>query len=233
MPNRHAAATYVAEVTHYIYSCYYMCSAHMSPKFHSISLYDQPFSSYRPFWDNSQVHQNDRKWPLRTLPGQMYSIYVFLISKFHSVSLHDQPFLRYRPFWDMCTEWPQNYLEPLQGQMYPICVTSVFESQLSFLFTLLPAVFELHAILRQMHWMPPKFHWTLQGNRYPIHMYVLVPESQISPHFPQRPTIFSSAWLCQQSSWNRNLSVVCRPSVHPSVRVAIISELSARISFKF
>ncbi len=29
---------------------------------------------------------------------------------------------------------------------------------------------------------------------------------------------FSSAWLCQQSSWNRNLSVVCRPShVRPSV----------------
>ncbi len=24
--------------------------------------------------------------------------------------------------------------------------------------------------------------------------------------------IFSSAWLCQQSSWNRNSSVVCRPS---------------------
>ncbi len=27
------------------------------------------------------------------------------------------------------------------------------------------------------------------------------------------PRIFSSAWLCQQSSWNLNLSVVCRPSV--------------------
>ncbi len=40
--------------------------------------------------------------------------------------------------------------------------------------------------------------------------------------------IFSSAWLCQKSSWNRNLSVV-----RPSVRVAIISELNARISFKF
>ncbi len=48
------------------------------------------------------------------------------------------------------------------------------------------------------------------------------------------PDIFSSAWLCQQSSWNRNLSVVCRPSsVRPSVRVAIISEPNARISFKF
>ncbi len=41
-------------------------------------------------------------------------------------------------------------------------------------------------------------------------------------------TIFSSAWLCQQSSWNPNLSVV-----HPSVHVAIISEPKVRISFKF
>ncbi len=39
---------------------------------------------------------------------------------------------------------------------------------------------------------------------------------------------FISAWPCQQSSWNRNSSV--RPS---SVRVAIISEHSAQISFKF
>ncbi len=44
---------------------------------------------------------------------------------------------------------------------------------------------------------------------------------------------FSSAWLCQQSSWNRNLSVARRLSVRPSVvRVAIISEPNARISFK-
>ena len=48
-------------------------------------------------------------------------------------------------------------------------------------------------------------------------------------------SIFSSAWLCQQSSWNRNMSVVCRPSSvrRPTVRVAIISEPSAWISCKF
>ena len=45
--------------------------------------------------------------------------------------------------------------------------------------------------------------------------------------------IFSSVWLCQQSSWNRNCpsSVVRRLS---SVRdVTIISETNMRISFKF
>ncbi len=36
--------------------------------------------------------------------------------------------------------------------------------------------------------------------------------------FPHKILIFSSAWLCQQSSWNRNSSVVRRPSVvRPSV----------------
>ncbi len=36
-------------------------------------------------------------------------------------------------------------------------------------------------------------------------------------------------WLCQQSSWNWNLSIVLRPSV----RVAIIFVPNAQISFKF
>ncbi len=37
--------------------------------------------------------------------------------------------------------------------------------------------------------------------------------------------MFRSAWLCQQNSCNRNLSVVLHPSVRPSsVHVAIISE---------
>ncbi len=40
MPNSHLATTYVADVTH-------VCVT-----FHSVSLYDQSFSSYKPFWDN-------------------------------------------------------------------------------------------------------------------------------------------------------------------------------------
>ncbi len=59
-------------------------------------------------------------------------------------------------------------------------------------------------------------------------------------------SVFSSAWLCQQSSWNQNSSivrrlssVVCRPSSvvrRPSVRpsvASIISEVIAWITFKF
>ena len=43
---------------------------------------------------------------------------------------------------------------------------------------------------------------------------------------------FSSAWLCQQRSWNWNLSVVRLSSVHPSVSQFSLN-LSAQISFKF
>ena len=76
-------------------------------KFHSVSLYDQPFSRYTPFWD--KCTELLRKWPW-ILQSRMCPIYVFVVStssKFHSVSLYDQPLWSYR-----CTEWPQNDLEP-------------------------------------------------------------------------------------------------------------------------
>ena len=43
---------------------------------------------------------------------------------------------------------------------------------------------------------------------------------------------FSSAWLCQQNSWNRNLSVARASSVRTSVSQLSVN-LNARISFKF
>ncbi len=45
---------------------------------------------------------------------------------------------------------------------------------------------------------------------------------------------FSSAWLCQQISWNRNLCVVCRPSsVRPPVSQLSLNLMHGRISSKF
>ena len=44
---------------------------------------------------------------------------------------------------------------------------------------------------------------------------------------------FSSAWLCHQSSWNRNSSFVRRCPSSSTVRVAIISVPNTRISFNF
>ena len=59
--------------------------------------------------------------------------------------------------------------------MYPICATSVLESQISVLFTQWPKFVEIyvHDILRQMHWMnDPNSTWTLQRQRCLI--YVLL-----------------------------------------------------------
>ncbi len=36
-------------------------------------------------------------------------------------------------------------------------------------FALQPSIFELQAILRQVHWITPKLPWTLKGQRYPIY----------------------------------------------------------------
>ncbi len=58
-------------------------------EFHSVSLYDQPFSADTPLlW---QVHRPTPKWHW-TLQGQMYYIWVLLVSfnpKFQSASLHE------------------------------------------------------------------------------------------------------------------------------------------------
>ncbi len=42
--------------------------------------------------------------------------------------------------------------------------------------SLRPAIFELQAILRQVHRMTPKWPWTLKGKRYPIYM-IQIPSS--------------------------------------------------------
>ncbi len=81
------------------------------PKFQSVLLYGQPFSSYKQFF--RQVHPMTPKGPW-TLKGLRYLIYMLQLPQsptFHSVSFHGQPFSSYRPYWDKCTQWPQNDLE--------------------------------------------------------------------------------------------------------------------------
>ena len=51
-----------------------------------------------------------------------------------------------------------------------ICITTIPECQISLCFALQPAITEIQAILRQVHWMTPKWPWTLQGKRYPIYV---------------------------------------------------------------
>ena len=78
----------------------------MTPRFHSVSLYDQPYFEWQAIL--RQVHQTTQTdlelYKVKCIP------YVLLPTshKFPSVSLYDHHFA----FWDNCTEWPQNDFEP-------------------------------------------------------------------------------------------------------------------------
>ena len=96
---------------------------------------------------------------------------LFTSPKLHSVSFHDQSFSRYCPFGDKCTEWPPKTLNPTRSN-YRICISSAIESQISVIFTLQSADFKIHAILRQMRRITPKWPWTLQGHRCLTYVWV-------------------------------------------------------------
>ncbi len=50
-------------------------------------------------------------------------------------------------------------------------------------FSLRPDIFKLQAILRQVHWMFPKWPWTLEVQTYPHILMLTTPEFQISLGF--------------------------------------------------
>ena len=88
-----------------------------SLNFHSVSLYDQPFSRYKVV-ENRQYTE----WPQNNLKHlqcicrkyPVYTEYSPPRTKFHSVSFYDQPFSRYKVVENRkCTKWPQNDLNHL------------------------------------------------------------------------------------------------------------------------
>ncbi len=97
------------------------------PEFHSVSLYGQPFSSYRPFtgiWDKCT------KWPqndIKTLKGQRYSIYILQLppsSKYQSA-------LPYRPFCENCIKWHQMTLNIKRSKVPHMHITTAPKSQIT------------------------------------------------------------------------------------------------------
>ena len=120
-----------------------------------------------------QAHQMTPKWPW-TVQGLMCHILVSTSLKF---SLHFAlwpAFFALQALWDKCTKWPQIVLEPYEVKLPYICITTPPESQsfrvdkvkspyicatsspkshISLHFALRPAVFELQAIVRQVHQM--------------------------------------------------------------------------------
>ncbi len=78
-----------------------------------------------------------------------------------------------------------------QGQRYPIytCITGSPKSKISISFALRPAFFAYN-ILRIVYRMTPKWHWTLQGQMYPICVLAVSPDSQISVPFRSTANCF-------------------------------------------
>ena len=114
-------------------------------------LYNQPFWSYRPFWDKCS------EWPQISLNTTRSKVLESQISLHYALPA----VLCYRPFWDTCTGWPQNDIEHYKVKATPLYVTRLPWSQISARFPLRPAISELQGILRQVHRMIPKCPWTL------------------------------------------------------------------------
>ena len=119
-----------------------------------------------------QIHRMTPKglWTLqghtRSYVPQIYIFYHYQrvpsFTPFHSTT---------RDFWNTghfekrSELWPQIDLEPYKVKLPYIGIRGVPESQISLRFALRPAVFESHAILRQMHQMTPNDleHYKVKG----------------------------------------------------------------------
>ncbi len=147
------------------------------PKLQSLLLYRDPFLFFF-FWvtdhfETSALNDPKSPWALR---GQIHP-HKCVTAPESQISLRFalQPprvpaiYLSYRPCWKKCTECPQNDL----ANVPHICSISVPESQISLSFALWPAFFKLQAILRKVHKRTQKWHWTLQGQMYPIYVVLM------------------------------------------------------------
>ena len=159
----------------------YMLLVSPSPKFQSLSLYVQSFSSYMSFLGHSvhlsleigtlkEVHWMTPEWPW-ALQSQWYTIYVLLVypdPKFYSVLLHDEPFSRIMVVEKRkCIELPHNdkqltaksILYTLNHYLWgptfrSVSLTSSYYGQYTWLSRIGNAPYD------------PKLPWTLNGQKY-------------------------------------------------------------------
>ncbi len=99
-----------------------------------------------------QVHQKTPKWP-GTLEGHMHPIYIYdnwLPRTFHSFWLYGQPFLSNSPSWYKYTD-SKLTLNTKRSKVLHMT------TKVSLLFALWSAVFKIQVILRQVHWITPKW----------------------------------------------------------------------------
>ncbi len=117
-----------------------------------------------------------------------------------------------RQVHQITSNWPWS----LQGHMYPIypkviCTPyTCYYYQCSLRFALQPAIFELQAILKQVHWMTSKWPWTLQGQRYTTYVLLVSP----SPKF-WSVSLYDQPFSRHRSFWGKRdlecCKVICTP----------------------
>ncbi len=141
-----------------------------SPKFPPVSLYATQFSSYGTFWE---IAPNAPKWPWTLKGHKMYTIYPSpdfcsgLLYKTFPIYLEFFVFLLatllnfyfLKQVNQMTSKWPLILI----CQNFAIHVILAHASEISILFTLWPAVFELQVVLRKVYKMTPTM--TLNTNR--------------------------------------------------------------------
>ena len=118
------------------------------------------------FWDKCTEWPKNDFW---TLQGLMYPIYCYWYSQVPHFNLFRSgtgPFGDTDHFETSALNDPRMTLNTTKSKVPHICGISIHESQISVCFTLRPTVFEVQAILRKVHRMTPKWHWTLKDQRY-------------------------------------------------------------------
>ncbi len=189
----------------------YISLISMSPKFNSFRPTAIHFQVGEHF-ERSELHDPKMAWKHVSSKVPPYTCYIYpRIQNFHSVSLNGQAFSSYRPFWNKCTEWPQHdhkqykingthiHITPIIPKFHP---TSLYgkslsrhrafwhngtertqnDLQISIRFALRPALFELQAILKEVHLMTTN-DIEYYNVKDILHTYYNYPESQISLPF--------------------------------------------------
>ncbi len=122
-------------------------------------------------------------------------------------------------------------LNPTRSKVPHTCVTGVHESQISLRFALRRAVFKIQAILRKVHGMAPKWHWTLQGQ---ITLYIY----NSCPWFPNFTPFCSMTNLCSRYTpfWDKGtewpkMTLDTTRSYVPHTYVTSIHKIQISLSF--
>ena len=125
-----------------------------------------PMCILRP---STEGPQNDiEHYKVKVTPR--YVLLVSLSPKFHSILLYGQPFSSYMPFWTSVTNDSKNKLNPTRSNVPHTYVARIPDSLISVRFALRPDVFEIKPFWEKSAANDPKWHWTIQGQMYPMHM---------------------------------------------------------------